>query len=161
MYDMLRLGAVLRKLSQTRCLTLSTPSHQTGRNLSRLQFKKWTREQFQCDFWKLSLQHSRVPGGSQSTARAPCSHHEHIQPAPLLPCPPGLRAAFGGERWQSPGERQERHRGRLCRAPSTGTASQEPQTLTFLWSRRQEECYSNPSVRAQTRNQYLPCSSTK
>lgn len=114
--------------------------------------------------WLLEAFPSALPcvrGGSQSTARAPCSHHEHIQPAPLLPCPPGLRAAFGGERWQSPGERQERHRGRLCRAPSTGTASQEPQTLTFLWSRRQEECYSNPSVRAQTRNQYLPCSSTK
>lgn len=155
------LGAVLRKLSQTRCLTWSTPSHQTGRNLSRLQFKNWTTEQFPSDFWKLSLQHSPVPSGSQSTNRASCSHHKHIQPAPLLPCSPAfIRGSWRGA--------PAIPRGRTGAAPGQGSAELpelgqplvSPQTLTFLWSRRHEECYSNPSVRAQTRNHFFPCSST-
>lgn len=90
MYDMLRLGAVLRKLSQTRCLTFSTPSHQTGRNLSRLQFKKWTREQFQCDFWKLSLQHSPVSPVAPKAQPGPRVHITNTSSLrPSSPARPG------------------------------------------------------------------------
>lgn len=112
-YDMPWLGAVLRKLSQTRCLTWSTPSHQTGRNLSRLQFKNWTTEQFPSDFWKLSLQHSPL---SPAAPKARTGPHVHItNTSSLRPSSPAHQCSFvdlGGECWQFHGEGQERHRGR-------------------------------------------------
>lgn len=160
MYDMPWLGAVLRKLSQTPCLTLSTPSHQTGRSLSRLQFKNWTREQFHCDFWKLSLQHSPL---SLAAPEAQTGPHVHITNTSSLappPCSPGLIPGS----WQGALAIHRKDRSGtgagLCWAPSTGTASHGPTVLTFLWSQRQEECYSNPSAAAQTRNHYFPCFST-
>lgn len=69
---------------------MSTPSHQTGRNLSRLQFKNWTREHFHCDFWKLSLQHSPL---SPAAPKAQTGPHVHITNTSSLTPPPLLTRA--------------------------------------------------------------------
>lgn len=147
--------AVLRKPSQTQCLTLPIPSHQTDRNLCRLQFKTWTTEQFCCDFWKLSLQHSPL---SPAAPKAQPEPHGHItNTSSLCPGPgsPVLIAGLGGELWQF--HREGQGSAELCWAPSTGTASHEPRNDCIPLEQRQEEC---PSVGAQTRNHYFPCSST-
>lgn len=125
-YDMSWLGAVLRKLSQTECLTLSTPSQQTGRNLSRLPFKNWTTEQFHCDFWKLSLQHSPL---SPAAPKAQAGPHAHItNTSSLRPSSPAHQwiLDLGREHWQFHGEGQERQRGRALLSSDSGTASPEP-----------------------------------
>ena len=108
-YDTPRLRAVLRKLSpflQTRCFTWSSPSHRTGRCLSRQQSKNQTAEQFQCDFWKFSLQHSLLsPVALKAQTGPPASHRIHPNTSSLRP-PPSLAAHqhsdrnFDWERWQ-------------------------------------------------------------
>lgn len=133
MYDMPWLGAVLRKLSQTQCLTLSAPSHQTGRNLSRLQFKNWTTEEFHCDFWKLSLHHSPP---SPAAPKAQAGPHVHItntsSPRPSSPAQQHSFLGLGREHWQWHGAGQEWHWGRALLSSEHWDSLMSPQMLTFF-----------------------------
>lgn len=126
--------AVLRKPSQTQCLTLPIPSHQTDRNLCRLQFKTSTTEQFCCDFWKLSLQHSPL---SPAAPKAQPEPHSHITNTSSLcpPCPApqcSLLALVG-----SSGNSTGKGRALLSSAElrALGQPLTSPETTAFLWSR--------------------------